>query len=274
MNWAITFEKKKKMKFILASFLALILFGCRENQSNATATTANQSLDTVAKPETIQSERSVYYSTTVDRNLKAFIASSIPAGIHLDSIVSLDYSKHASVYFIYPVGPNKRINQTIKTFATQQVNEFSESVYSEIQEEKAITSDLQFVPEAIFQNEKLTSYRFFTSSYMEGTPHPNSEYYSFTFVNQSGKLMSFSDVFQLSGKADTLQLIALINEQIYQPELTPLTTLKDIDFNVMSDGISFNFGPYDIGSYAEGDRQGTVPYAKIRRYLNPIYFSN
>ena len=193
---------------------------------------------------------------------------SFPKHFTFDSIVELNYATHSSIYFIYPISGNKRIDAQVKQFAKAEVDEFKGALYSEVKQANAVTSDLQFVPESIYENNKITSYRFFTSSYYEETAHPNSEYYSFIFDNNTGKRLGFSDIFQLKGKADTLALIALINEQIYVPEMTPLTTLKDIDFDLTASGVSFNFGPYDIGFYSEGIRQGTVAYEKISKYLN------
>lgn len=261
------------MKLIYALLIGFFLVGCgSQNNPSSSSELSHSTNDSSTQINSSQSDLPVTYSTTVSRNLKVFIPRNLPADIQLDSIVKLDYSKHASVYFIYPIGRNKKINEQIKRFATKEVSEFWNAVSSNTPEEHAITSDLQYVPESIFENTTLTSYCFYASTYFEETAHPNSEFYSFTFENKSGRLLGFSDIFNLKTKQDTLQLIALINEQIYVPDVTPLTTLDDIDFNIMEEGISFNFGPYDIGYYAEGARQGVVSYEKLTTYLNHRLF--
>lgn len=256
-----------KRLFVFSS--ALVLFAC---SSTPPANENPPAQEVAPAPASTMSQETPWDSVLI-KNLAGMIPyGSFPKHFTFDSIVELNHATHSSVYFIYPISGNKRIDAQVKQFAKAQVAEFKESLYSKVKQANAITSDLQFIPENIYENNKITSYRFFTSSYYEETAHPNSDYYSFIFDNITGKRLGFSDIFQLKGKADTLAMIALINEQIEGPDMTPLTTLKDIDFDLTASGVSFNFGPYDIGAYAEGIRQGEVPYEKMRRFLTNKYF--
>ena len=128
------------MKRILVFGSALVLFACSStppaNENPPAAEVALVSATTAVQEEP--------WDSVLIKNLAGMIPyGSFPKHFTFDSIVELNHATHSSVYFIYPISGNKRIDQQVKQFAKAEVAEFKGALYSEEKQANAITSDLQ-----------------------------------------------------------------------------------------------------------------------------------
>lgn len=99
-----------------------------------------------------------------------------------------------------------------------------------------------------------------------GGAHGNYATSIFSFSTDSTRLLSFQEVFLpdqenalselLTNKANTLGIP-------YQTETVPVTD----NFGFTEEGILFNYPPYEIASYADGEIEIVLPYGEISHLM-------
>lgn len=100
-----------------------------------------------------------------------------------------------------------------------------------------------------------------------------STYY--TFMIKSGERLNYNLVFGL----DNLETLKGIVKKYYNQEYGDTYTAVGESFSLPScfafsrEGIKFLYNPYEMGTYADGLREVTVPYKAMKEIINPAYIS-
>ncbi len=136
-------------------------------------------------------------------------------------------------------------------------------------------------------DDKVVSYTMLFDNY-QGGAHGIYGENSITFDAKTGKKLSLTDVMtDSSGLSDLLadkikekysddEYFDMIDEniQLYDVSLTEYDPDGDrypYNWSMNPTGIRFYFGPYELGPYAAGDKDVTIPYSEIENVLIPDY---
>lgn len=199
---------------------------------------------------------------------------NLPADFRLDTIQRIDTARNLSTFILMPISGISDIDKVVFDEIEKQKNDFIKSLDERIEEDKEIlntaNSDFQTQPVSVFKDNKVISILFIISYYHGGAPHPMAMYYSFNFDNKTLNRIFFPDYFIVKSKSDTSNLAGLITKAIGR-EGVSVSDLKDIDFNIEKDTISFNFDDYEIASYAEGIMQGRLHRHKLVDKIKTTY---
>ena len=102
--------------------------------------------------------------------------------------------------------------------------------------------------------------------YYAGGAHGNHYTVLHTFATDSVQLLQFEDIF-LPGLAAELEALltqkAMASGISFQTEAIPIT--ENIAFT--KEGLLFNYPPYEIASYADGEIEIVLPYAEVSHLL-------
>ena len=119
-----------------------------------------------------------------------------------------------------------------------------------------------------------------TTNSFAGGAHPNTYMKSYVFglVNGKAKLLRLSDIVKKGIKAqyviDYVGKPALLKEKQGKSsdlELDPGWEIPNkiwSQFTVDKSGLTWNFSPYDVGSYAEGPYIVPLPWASMKEYVD------
>lgn len=109
-----------------------------------------------------------------------------------------------------------------------------------------------------------------------GGAHGNYGFAGHTFLRDSDEVevLEFSDLFiqdaDLSSIAKFVEDDLIKQEASFIPENFDVQQLTDLSaFTLSPKGITFHFGPYAVGSYAEGAYEVLVPFEEVRDILRP-----
>ncbi len=250
------------MKTIITILSILFLFSCRQEQS-----------EIENKQDKKSSDSTEIDTTLITEGIK--IDAKLPSGIKLDSIKHYDKQRNTQFLLYFPITNIISLDTGIKNELLRQKDDFIKNV-DEMRKENgddfisSLTNEFTAVPISIFKNQKLTSYLFGISFYHSGAPHPVSFYYSYNFDNDKQTKIIFKDYFKITSKADTAYYCDLITKAINRDGIS-VGEIKNIDFNIEQDTISFNFDVYEIGSYADGIMQGRVEKKKLFNRIKTTY---
>jgi Protein of unknown function (DUF3298) len=246
------------MKKIIPIAILYTLFGCSQPEQK---TTAKDTIP-VENKSTAQS---------LEENRPTL---SLPAGYKLDTIQEIDTVRKLEVSVTIPVSGINSIDKIVFEDIEKQKAEFIISLDEMIKEDNgrksALNSSFYVHPFSVFKDNKVTSILFIVSYYHGGAAHPMTMYYSFNFDNNTQKRIFFADYFVIKNSADT----SLLKDQIATAtgrESIGDKALKDIDFNIEQDTISFNFDNYEIASYAEGIIQARMHRQELIGRINAKY---
>ncbi len=250
------------MKSVVTIFSILFFFSCRQEQTEIGNNQVKNPSDSITVDTSLISE-----------GIK--INAKFPFGIKMDSIKHYDKQRNTQFLLYFPVSNIITLDTGIKNELIRQKDGFIKNV-DEVRKEygdefiSSLTNEFTAIPISVFKNQKLISYLFGISFYHSGAPHPVSFYYSYNFDNEKHKKIIFSDYFKISSKADTTYYCNLITKAINRDGIC-VGEIKNIDFNVEQDTISFNFDDYEIGSYGDGTMQGRLVKKKLLNRIKTKY---
>lgn len=237
------------MKTIAHILIVIGLLGCGQGESKLNDQTHSQD--------------SALHKTEIVRHSTDDLVPTLnlPEGFRLDTIQTNDTARNLSIFISIPVSGIKLLDKVVFDEIEKQKDDFTRSLDEMIKEDKGILSSInsgfQAEPVSVYKDSKVTSILYIISYYHGGAAHPMTMYYSFNFDSKTQKRISFSDYFIVKNSADTAFMTDIITEAVGR-EGVFVSGLKDIDFNIEQDTISFNFDDYEIASYAEGIMQGRI----------------
>lgn len=110
--------------------------------------------------------------------------------------------------------------------------------------------------------------------YNAGAAHGMPWGYGRTFDLKNLRLLTLDDIITKEGRETVLKMIIAQLQKEYKEELDMMNPADEIDFpgmapSLMAEGVSFDYGAYEIGAYALGMPGVIVPYNKLKPYLTP-----
>ena len=178
------------------------------------------------------------------------------------------------------MSPEKALNAIIDSWKAK----YDEDTKSELDEplpEWATSWELNYNNTIPFVNETLLQLRTETYQYVGGA-HGSTWFRCYLFNLQTGEEYSRDDIFkpESAARIQRLLLVALLN---YWEEKSPYDIglmedeiwTENTDFALTPEGITFIYSDYELGSYALGCAEVTIPYAKILPHLRegaPVWY--
>jgi len=192
---------------------------------------------------------------------------NVPEGFSLDTINYFDSTKVAEIDILLPVSGIKTLDDRMRREAESRKKEFLKDIVGEGDSGMEFGSGSSFFMEinSIYATDSIISYCFHVSVYSANAAHPFNSYYSYNYNRITGKEITFNDYFDIRSREDTIFLINLLTK-IIAIEGVSVDEVKDMDFNLRQDTVSFNFDDYEIASYAIGVIE--APIAK--KELTPV----
>jgi hypothetical protein len=201
---------------------------------------------------------SIAVPDSVEKTIEAPIDTSefhmeIPKGFSLDTIVYFDSLKIADIDILLPLSGIKELDDRIAEEANKRKTEFLKNLDLTYDPKEAdpMHSWFDMSVNSIYESETIISYRFCVGIYDSYAAHPLCDFYSYNYNRKTGKEITFQNYFDVQEPSDTSLILNLINTGIGMPEVQ-CNEIKNIDFNVRRDTISFNFDDYEISDYAHG----------------------
>jgi hypothetical protein len=199
----------------------------------------------------------------------------LPDNYKLDSLKYYDKTKNAIIIIALPLSGVLKLDTEIKSQIMNQRDSLLNDIDGFIKQDSdfvnsALTSEFTAIPISIFEDSKIISYSFVVYSYFSGGAHPVMMFYSYNYDIQNQKHLNFDDYFILQSKSDTTYFTDLITKAINKEGIV-MTRIKDQDFNIEKDTISFNFGDYEIGGYADGMMQARIKKSILNDKVNNSY---
>lgn len=227
------------------------------------------------KPEINQTKSVIAgVSKTTKQENEVIEKIKLPEGIKLDSIKISDEKRKLEIFILIPVSGISKLDKVLRNELENRKDDFIESVDKRIKEDNGqmseIGSDFYVDLVSAFKYKDIISYCFTISSYHGGAAHPMTIYYSFNYDVKREKKITFSDYFNVESRKDTIFLTDLMTRAINTENIT-VTNLKDMDFNIEKDTISFNFDDYEIASYAEGIIQARINKSILNKNIKSNY---
>lgn len=206
-----------------------------------------------------------------------FISDSLvlPKDFHVDSSVKFDRLRNTEIQIFLPkYSLLTDFDTQVSSYISGQFSKFIAYLDTLIQEDPSMlistTSSFIIYPVSIYRDSKLVSYCFIISTDHAGAAHPLTKYYSFNYDLTKKRRIGFFEYFQVKSKQDTAFLKKVINEAINRENIS-VSKLYDIDFNIVPDGIEFNFDDYEIASYAEGIIKAKVQKKRVHQIVKNNY---
>jgi hypothetical protein len=186
----------------------------------------------------------------------------LPDNCKLDSLKYYDKKRNAIIIIALPLSGVLKVDTEINSQIMNQRDSLLSDIDGFIKQDSdfvnsALTSEFTAIPISVFEDSKIISYSFVVYSYFSGGAHPVMMFYSYNYDILNQKHLNFDDFFILKSKSDTTYFTDLITKAIDKEGIV-MTRIKNQDFNIEKDTISFNFGDYEIGGYADGIMQGRI----------------
>jgi hypothetical protein len=126
-----------------------------------------------------------------------------------------------------------------------------------------------------FNQNNLISYEIETYRHQEGDAHGMTIQKGFAVNLQTGKNMSYKDIFKPDTKKEISSLLVgkLLKKEDYEIE----NMIPHDNFYISEEGITFIYNAYEIAPYALGTIKITLHFTEIIHYLNPYlntFFNN
>jgi hypothetical protein len=191
--------------------------------------------------------------------------SYIPQGFIMDTTDDNDSTLGLDVHLIYAYPVD---NPALKEMVTQMIdttwdNARHEAKKNDDPEVDALPATLNVHPVRIFENDQMVSIKYIITSSAVGGGRVYGYYQSINFNKKTGKRISLDDYFDFT--SDSSLIINVLEKEFadlseessenpwdfYQPE--------KMDFNVLQDSVSFNFGAYALGA------RGSSFYYKVNK---------
>jgi hypothetical protein len=199
----------------------------------------------------------------------------LPDNFKLDSLKYYDKKRNTIVIIAVPLSGVLKLDADIKSQIMNQRDSLLSDIDGFIKQDSdfvnsAITSEFTAIPISVFEDSKILSYSFLVYSYFSGGAHPVMMFYSYNYDILHQKHLNFDDYFILQSKSDTIYFTDLITKAIDKEGIV-LNRIKNQDFNIEKDTISFNFGDYEIGGYADGMMQARIKKSILNDKVNNSY---
>jgi len=200
---------------------------------------------------------------------------TLPDKFKLDSLKYYDKKRNAIIIIAIPLSGDLKLDTEIKSQILNQRDSLLIDIDRFIKRDSdfvnsALTSEFTAIPISVFFDNKIISYSFVIYSYFSGGAHPVMIFYSYNYDILKQKHLNFDDYFILNSKSDTTYFTDLITKAIDKEGIV-MTRIKNQDFNIEKDTISFNFGDYEIGGYADGIMQGRIKKSILNDKINKSY---
>ncbi len=193
----------------------------------------------------------------------------------IDTLPVYDSSRNLRTTLHLPVTNNKVIDKKILSKLNQQKKAFTENLDDMLSKDSLVakTWESGFNAELVsyYKDNTLISALFRIVYFHAGAAHPMTQYQSFNYNVKTMKEISFEDYFLVKDKLDTMQITQLITENINRDGIS-LSSLKNIDFNVENNTISFNFDTYELVVYAEGTIRTKVKKKLLQKFIRKSYY--
>ncbi|NUY82348.1 DUF3298 domain-containing protein [Flavobacterium sp. MAH-1] len=242
---------------ILSIILVLFFFGCKKTQPKTGEQISN--------------------SKSIENKIKKAKPKEmeIPEGFSIDTISFSDESKRLETEIILPISGIREFDNSVKNEILCRRSSFINELTKRIKDDNGGVSVIgsSFTAElvSIFRSKNLISYCFRISDYVGGNVHPMDIYYSMNYNFKTNKHISFNDYFNIRTKKDTLFLTQTITKTINE-ETILVENLKNLDFNIERDSISFNYDDYEIASYAFGLIRAKISKQELKSKINDNYW--
>jgi hypothetical protein len=198
----------------------------------------------------------------------------LPEGIRFDSIKFSDEKRKLEIYISFPVSGILKLDKDLRIELENRQEDFIETVDDRIKADNGkmseMGSDFYIDLVSAFKDNDIISYCFVISSYLGGQAHPVTIYYSFNYDLKRERKIAFNDYFNVESRNDTIYLTDLMTKAINTENIS-VTSLKDMDFSIEKDTISFNFDDYEIASYAEGIIQARINKSLLKKNIKSSY---
>lgn len=192
--------------------------------------------------------------------------------------------------------PQPKLNRLIKRKVQNHINEFRHQVMPparlEHQQRKfhmmALTktsNTLAVSYDTLNTRRDLFSFRFAFDTFYYSAPHGNRTYETFTYDNQSGKVLTLNDLFiprsnylallsQYSRDALLKKLVPIVPEakELVTQQINEGTVPIAKNFqhwNVTPKGLLITFPPYQVAAYVYGPQEVLIPYQALAGVMKP-----
>ncbi len=168
----------------------------------------------------------------------------------------------------------------LDAFLSQEGRKFFTTKEKDYAEE--MDADPDFYPSDSYQQKikliantsRYVSYSYEGYEYASGAAHGMPWKYGYSFERTTGKVLKWQDIFTAAGMK---QLVTLIDRQLRTQYYGPLGAEPSYNKSELSlpanmpvltsKGILVQYGAYEIGSYAEGLPECTIPYHMVAAHM-------
>ena len=202
-------------------------------------------------------------------------------------IYEQDSEKRRYVDVIYPEIKNKNSFSAVNQVIKQEMEKFISTFKTNLED----WGD-DYIPEGAYSalyinykpqilNSDLVSIYFTISENLAGAAHPNNYNHALSFDLETNQKIELNDLFKVEEQEYLTRLSELVRadlkaqftERDMNPEGPTLQSGTEPkaesfeNFNITAQGIVFNFGAYQIASYAAGEFYSLIPYNQIQDIL-------
>lgn len=184
-----------------------------------------------------------------------------------------------SISVFYPETENEYIDQEIKTFISEEINEFKNSILDPID---SIDNETQavFNIDYVFQKHKnrFLSFKFDLKKDTGGV-HPDQDSFSLVFDLEKKKKIFFDYFFVTEDYLKTISefVIQELKKSEFADEEMILSgagpSLENYNiFSIAENSLIIYFPVYQVASAAAGEQSVAIPLSQIKNILNPDFF--
>ncbi len=203
----------------------------------------------------------------------------LPEGVYLDSLISYDSSRALSIEIILPkskenqlASENKILTKVINNDKSKFIKELDELLKEDKSLRQSATgSEFSVNPEQLYKDQSVLSYLLTKEVYWAGAVHPKTDYYTFNYDIKKQREITFSDFFSFNTKADSTNLLNLINNALGNNQYVMTKKFYAFDFSFDNQSVSFNFDEYEVASYADGLQRAKIDRKELSKYINSEY---
>jgi hypothetical protein len=201
--------------------------------------------------------------------------SNFKNDFYIDSIIIKDEKLQITYDIDIPIFKSDSIftsiiQNKVQTHKKQFTHRVAELIAEDSTMLNSVGSFFSASPASIYEDSSITSVCYIFSTYFAGNVHGLTIYTSLNFDRKLKCLIDFENYFTLSSHLDSITMKDLINKAINRPSVG-INKIHKMDFSLIKDSISFNFGDYEIASYAEGIIQAHVSRQLLKPYINKVY---
>jgi len=188
----------------------------------------------------------------------------------IDTLKIADKKGRYDIFLTIPIAGIPNLDRTVRNEILTGKEEFEAEVNERMEgiegDTTDISSDYSCELISVYEDKKFISYSFVNSQYFTGAAHGMTRYRSYNYDLATNRFINFNDYFNFKSVKDSVFLMNLMTRRIAR-EGVEVKTLRDMDFNLEEDSISFNFDDYEIASYAEGPIRVKIGRKEIAKLI-------